>query len=60
MNANKKLPLEYILREPLLKVELPPVIFMIHGYGSNEEDLFSFANALPPEYMIISLSIRIQ
>lgn len=54
MNANKKLPLEYILREPLLKVELPPVIFMIHGYGSNEEDLFSFANALPPEYMIIS------
>ena len=31
MNANKKLPLEYILRERLLKVDLPPVIFMIHG-----------------------------
>ena len=54
MDTNKKLPLEYIIREPQIKIKRSPVIFMLHGYGSNEEDLFSFANALPPEYNIIS------
>lgn len=54
MDTNKKLPLEYIIREPQIKIKRSPVIFMLHGYGSNEEDLFSFANALPPEYTIIS------
>ena len=53
-NMNKKLTLEYVLREPQMRMKRPPVIFMLHGYGSNEEDLFSFAEALPPEYMIIS------
>lgn len=28
---------------------------MLHGYGSNEEDLFSFANELPEEYYVISV-----
>ena len=56
MDTNKKLPLEYIIREPQIKIKRSPVIFMLHGYGSNEEDLFSFANALPPEYTIISFS----
>lgn len=28
---------------------------MLHGYGSNEEDLFSFAEELPSEYCIISV-----
>lgn len=27
---------------------------MLHGYGSNEEDLFSFANDLPDELLIVS------
>ena len=27
---------------------------MLHGYGSNEEDLFSFASELPEEYYVIS------
>jgi phospholipase/carboxylesterase len=33
----------------------PPVLFMLHGYGSNEEDLFSFAEELPQELCIISV-----
>lgn len=33
----------------------PPVLFMFHGYGSNEEDLFSFAPELPKELCIISV-----
>ena len=28
---------------------------MLHGYGSNEADLFSFADELPEEYFIISV-----
>ena len=28
---------------------------MMHGYGSNEEDLFSFAGELPDKYFIISV-----
>jgi len=55
MSNNKKIPLEYIVREPQVRTKRPPIIFMLHGYGSNEEDLFSFADALPAEYMIISL-----
>lgn len=30
------------------------MIFLFHGYGSNEEDLFSFASELPAEFFIIS------
>jgi phospholipase/carboxylesterase len=33
----------------------PPVLFMFHGYGSNEEDLFSFAPEIQPEFCIISV-----
>jgi phospholipase/carboxylesterase len=32
-----------------------PTIIMLHGYGSDENDLFSFSSELPEEYMIISL-----
>src|SRR5699024_2137687 len=31
-----------------------PVIIMLHGYGSHENDLFSFAPELPDEYLIVS------
>ena len=31
-----------------------PVIFLLHGYGSNEDDLFSFAPFLPKYSTIIS------
>lgn len=55
METNNSLPLKYIMREPLVKIKRSPVIFMLHGYGSNEEDLFSFAEELPKEYTIISL-----
>lgn len=32
-----------------------PLIIMLHGYGSDENDLFSFASELPSKYAIISL-----
>ncbi|MBW8241560.1 alpha/beta fold hydrolase [Muricauda oceani] len=51
----KTLSLEYLLR-PSSKVSGKiPALFMFHGYGSNEEDLFSFASELPGELMVISV-----
>ena len=32
-----------------------PLLIMLHGYGSDENDLFSFANELPKELFIISV-----
>ncbi len=32
-----------------------PVLFMLHGYGSDENDLFSFSPELPQELCIISI-----
>ena len=32
-----------------------PALILIHGYGSNMDDLFSFANYLPEQYTVISL-----
>jgi len=49
-----KLSLEYIVREPKIKTDSPPLLILLHGYGSNEHDLFSFASELPDELLIIS------
>ncbi|WP_179008277.1 alpha/beta hydrolase [Winogradskyella forsetii] len=46
--------LHYITRPSSLK-ENAPLLIMCHGYGSDENDLFSFASELPEEFMIISL-----
>ncbi|MFM2369737.1 MAG: hypothetical protein RL619_2047 [Bacteroidota bacterium] len=48
------LSLEYKIREPKIKLDKNPLLLLLHGYGSNEEDLFSFATELPEEYYIIS------
>lgn len=50
----KKLSLHYIVKQPTKKVENPPLLLLLHGYGSNEEDLFSFAKELPEELLIVS------
>lgn len=50
----KPLSLEHNYR-PSTKSENAPAIIMLHGYGSDENDLFSFASELPSEYAIISL-----
>jgi len=48
------LSLEYKIREPKIILAKNPLLLLIHGYGSNEEDLFSFAAELPDEYYIVS------
>ena len=48
------LSLEYKIRKPKVILDKNPVLLLLHGYGSNEADLFSFATELPNEYYIIS------
>lgn len=48
------LSLEYLIKEPKVKLDKNPLILLLHGYGSNEQDLFSFATELPDHYYIIS------
>ena len=39
--------LDFIVRQPKTKTEEnPPLLMLLHGYGSNENDLFAFAEYL--------------
>ncbi len=49
-----ELSLYHLIREPKIKKDKNPLLLLLHGYGSNEEDLFSFAAQLPDEYFIVS------
>lgn len=51
----EKLSLQYIVKEPKIIDKNTPLLILVHGYGSNEEDLFSFASELPEELLIISV-----
>ncbi len=44
----------YLIRQPKIKSEKPPLIVLIHGFGANEFDLFSFADQLPGKFLVIS------
>lgn len=49
-----EMSLEYLIREPKVKKDKNPLILLLHGYGSNEADLFSFATELPDEYYVVA------
>lgn len=46
--------LHYLVRQSSVSAAKPPVLIMLHGVGSNEADLFSFADRIPGEYLVIS------
>lgn len=51
----KALSLAHIIQKPSKAATgKPALILLLHGYGSDENDLFSFAEELPEEYFIIS------
>lgn len=49
------LPLDYKFLAPRVKQENPPLLVMLHGYGSDENDLFSFADQINSKFLIVSL-----
>ena len=53
MNTSS-LSLYHIVRKSTLS-ENAPLLILLHGYGSDENDLFSFASELPEELFIISV-----
>lgn len=46
--------LKYIIKTPNPIKERVPILLLLHGYGSNEEDLFSFHPNLPEDWIVIS------
>lgn len=50
----EELSLKYIVRKPQEITKNTSLLILLHGYGSNEEDLYSFASELPSDLLIIS------
>ncbi|MFL9899393.1 alpha/beta fold hydrolase [Paraburkholderia fungorum] len=48
------LSLQYLVHLPSRSTSPPPVIILLHGMGSNEQDLYSLLPELPQKYAIIS------
>lgn len=48
------LSLKYLIREPKVKLDKNPLLLLLHGYGSNDADLFSFSTELPDEYYVVA------
>jgi len=46
--------MQYLVREPRIKNGKAPLLLLLHGVGSNEKDLFSFANLLPDQFLVVS------
>ena len=51
---------DYCVKESLSFDKDDKVIIMFHGYGSNKDDLFSFAKFMNPNFLIISVQAPIQ
>lgn len=52
-------PLDHLYRPAQTVNKQSAVLFLLHGYGSNKEDLFSFSNYLPPHFAVIALNAPI-
>ncbi|HSB92447.1 MAG TPA: hypothetical protein VLC28_04985, partial [Flavitalea sp.] len=46
--------LEFLVREPKGNPAKRRAVVLLHGVGSNEQDLFQFADVLPADCYIIS------
>lgn len=46
--------LHYLVREPKVKSEKAPLVILLHGVGSNEQHMFSFADALPDRFKVVA------
>lgn len=58
--SKQSFSLYHLVRESSITDGNAPLLIMLHGYGSDENDLFSFASELPEELFIISLKAPYQ
>ncbi|WP_225321450.1 alpha/beta hydrolase [Rhizosphaericola mali] len=50
----EKPQLHYLVRNPKIKTEKPPLLILLHGVGSNDANMFSFADSLPDKFLVVS------
>lgn len=50
----EELMLKYKVYQPDPETTMPGLILLLHGIGSNEEDLFRLAGHFPPGFMVVS------
>lgn len=46
--------LHYLVRQPKVKTERTPLVVLLHGVGSNEQNMFSLAEAMPENFLVVS------
>lgn len=46
--------LHYLVRQPKVKTEKTPLVVLLHGVGSNEQNMFSLAEAMPENFLVVS------
>ena len=47
--------LQAVIRRPQIESDQPPLLVLLHGYGSNEQDLIGLSDELDPRLCIVSL-----
>lgn len=52
--------LTYVVSEGNNAQKNPPIVILLHGYGSNENDLLGYVNLLPPHYRVLSVRAPIE
>ena len=50
----QNLSLTHLIRAPQPASERPPLLLLLHGYGSNERDLFGLASYVDPRFLVIA------
>ena len=53
-SLNAEGSLNYLVREAKNGTINPPLLMLMHGVGSNEQDMFAFAEHLPDNFLIVS------
>jgi phospholipase/carboxylesterase len=54
-NPSPQLSLYHLVQQPGRRSDQPPVLILLHGVRSNEQDLFSLAPYLDPRLLIVSV-----
>ncbi len=47
--------LVHLVRQPIVEADTPPLLLLLHGVGSNENDLFGLAPYLDERFLILSV-----
>lgn len=46
--------LHYEIREPKTTLDNAPLLILLHGYGSNEKDMFSLSQYMPEDFYVVT------